>query len=449
MADIVFDPLLTKPDVLLLKNLQDDILDAENTARPTFDDSSASALASGAQLGSGSHFVWRKDHAQFQDRDEVLINHLTALNTPADPLFEPTVFSNVSYDDLRRLPPLVNAWLLQPYLRLARACMRVEADAIMLTHLLLYATTTVPSALALFLGRTGAMHGVVHMVMQTLFAGPYTLLMHQHIHGRGVLNTQLALIDAVFPYVLNPLMGHTQNSYYYHHVKHHHVEGNGPRDLSSTLRYQRDSPAHFACYTARFFLFIWFELPLYFARRGRWLVAAKVAFWELGSYATYATMFHINARATCFVFLWPLLLMRIALMVGNWGQHAFVDHDEPDSDFRSSVTLIDVPSNRHCFNDGYHTSHHLNPRRHWREHPVAFLKAKQTYSAQQALVFHNIDYLMITIRLLMKDYATLARCLVPIGDQIYMSMDERIDMLKDHTKQFTEAELAEKFPKAT
>jgi hypothetical protein len=30
-------------------------------------------------------------------------------------------------------------------------------------------------------------------------------------------------------------------------------------------------------------------------------------------------------------------------MVGNWGQHALVDELEPDSDFRSSITLIDVP----------------------------------------------------------------------------------------------------------
>jgi hypothetical protein len=29
-------------------------------------------------------------------------------------------------------------------------------------------------------------------------------------------------------------------------------------------------------------------------------------------------------------------------MVGNWGQHAFVDNEEPDSDYRSSITLIDV-----------------------------------------------------------------------------------------------------------
>lgn len=61
------------------------------------------------------------------------------------------------------------------------------------------------------------------------------------------------------------------------------------------------------------------------------------------------------------------------------------------------------------------------------------------------MVFHNIDYLMITIRLLMKDYEHLARCLVPIGDQISMTMAERAAMLKSHTRKFTEEEIKEKF----
>lgn len=47
-------------------------------------------------------------------------------------------------------------------------------------------------------------------------------------------------------------------------------------------------------------------------------------------------------RPAIFVFVMPLVLMRAGMMVGNWGQHAFVDADEPDSDYRSSVTLIDV-----------------------------------------------------------------------------------------------------------
>lgn len=83
--------------------------------------------------------------------------------------------------------------------------------------------------------------------------------------------------------------------------------------------------------------------------------------------------------------------------------------------------------------------------RHWRDHPVAFLKAKDTYASQDALVFHNIDYVFITVRLLMKDYETLAKCLVPIGDQIGMTMEERVNMLKSHTRPFTEEEIKKKF----
>ncbi|KZP14247.1 hypothetical protein FIBSPDRAFT_752072, partial [Athelia psychrophila] len=104
-------------------------------------------------------------------------------------------------------------------------------------------------------------------------------------------------------------------------------------------------------------------------------------------------------------------------------------------------------SNRHCFNDGYHTSHHLNPLRHWRDHPAAFIKAKAQYAAQQALVFADIDYFMMTVTLLRKDYDRLARCLVPIGAQIAMTHAEKVAMLKTKTRRFTEAEIRAKFGK--
>jgi hypothetical protein len=73
------------------------------------------------------------------------------------------------------------------------------------------------------------------------------------------------------------------------------------------------------------------------------------------------------------------------------------------------------------------------------------MKGKDLYASQHALVFHNIDYVMITVRLLMKDYDTLARCMVPMGKQIGMSMDERIALLKTATQRFTEEEIKEKF----
>ncbi len=109
---------------------------------------------------------------------------------------------------------------------------------------------------------------------------------------------------------------------------------------------------------------------------------------------------------------------------------------------------LPAQSNRYCFNDGYHTSHHLNPLRHWREHPNSFLKSKHVYAAEQALVFYNIDFIVITVKLMQKDYAYLAKCLVPIGEQIHLSLEERAAMLRRHTRAFTEEEIARKFPKA-
>ena len=56
-------------------------------------------------------------------------------------------------------------------------------------------------------------------------------------------------------------------------------------------------------------------------------------------------------------------------------------------------------------------------------------------------MFQNIDYIMITVRLLRKDYMHLAACLVPIGDQINMSQTEIADLLRTKTKKFSEDDI--------
>ena len=64
-------------------------------------------------------------------------------------------------------------------------------------------------------------------------------------------------------------------------------------------------------------------------------------------------------------------------------------------------------------------------------------------------MFHNIDFIMIAVSLLRKDYAHVARCLVPIGEaQVRMTLEEREAMLRRHTRAFTEEEVKRKFPKA-
>jgi hypothetical protein len=87
---------------------------------------------------------------------------------------------------------------------------------------------------------------------------------------------------------------------------------------------------------------------LYFIRKGRPWMGLKAALSEFSSIAAiYILAKFVNFHATIFVFIIPLLLLRAGLMVSNWGQHAFVDELEPESDFRSSIALIDVSVSSH------------------------------------------------------------------------------------------------------
>jgi hypothetical protein len=342
MEDIVYAPDLTLQDRLLLQNLAYDIAQQQSETK-------SDATLSADSLGSIDDDAATVGDAAQGQRDARDLATLQALNDPKSSAFEPTVFSSVDIGTLK-LPEPIDRFLLRPYIRWAQSVVRHPADVVMVTHLLLYFSTSLPSAILLFYHFT-YLHGVLHAIMQGTYVGAYTLLMHQHIHGRGVLAKRFpfSVIDALFPYIMDPLMGHTWNSYFHHHVKHHHVEGNGPDDLSSTIRYQRDDIWNFLHYVGRFFLFVWLELPCYFLARGRVLMAAQSAFWELLNYTAIVTLaVKVDWRPTLFAFMIPFFAMRIGLMVGNWGQHAFVDADEPDSDYRSSVTLIDVPvSARH------------------------------------------------------------------------------------------------------
>ncbi|KAM4065252.1 fatty acid desaturase domain-containing protein [Hirsutella rhossiliensis] len=440
---IVLDAALTRADQVVLRNLARDI-EASNGAHVTDDSTDRDSGIGSEETSTDGDGPLDGHDAGKSSKTAQEVARLKALRNPGSGEFEPTVLLSVD-DCSQRVSPAVNKHLLQPYVRLAQKVARHQTDVVMITHLIMYFSTLVPSAILLY-RRFSLIHGILHSAMQIYYLGSYTLMMHQHIHQRGILAKQFAAFDKLFPYILDPLMGHTWNSYYYHHVKHHHVENNGPDDLSSTLRFQRDSVADFLCYVGRFFFLVWIELPLYFLRKNRLSMAMQAAGCESLTYVFYCAMAILfGGKATFFVYLFPLLLMRTGLMIGNWGQHAFVDADEPDSDFRSSVTLIDVASNRFCFNDGYHTSHHLNPLRHWRDHPISFLEQKQTYAREGAIVFHNIDFLMVSFRLLCKDYHHLAKCMVPMGSQIDLTMEGRVDLLKKLTRKFSEEEILEKF----
>lgn len=310
------DAFLTEADNIVLENLLQDIAATHNAN------------------GSADTHVSEK-----LDGDEKTVQVLQAFNDPKSQKFTPTIFTG--YDD-EHLNPTIRKYIVEPYASLARHVVRNPTDVVFLTHLILYHVTLLSSVYILYNHFTWY-HGIFHYLMQSFYAGPWTLLLHNHIHNNGILKKKFFLIDYTFPFVIGPLMGHTWNSYYFHHVKHHHVEGNGPDDLSSTVRYQRDEWFDFLCYLGRFMAFVWIELPIYFFRKGKYGLSAKAFVSETSSMLAIALITWYNWRPALMSLCIPLFQMRVGMMIGNWGQHALVDEVEPDSDFRSSITLIDVP----------------------------------------------------------------------------------------------------------
>ncbi|MCA9514687.1 MAG: hypothetical protein KC635_07085, partial [Myxococcales bacterium] len=99
------------------------------------------------------------------------------------------------------------------------------------------------------------------------FLDRYILMLHctshRRLYGRG-----LGALNHVVPVVLAPLMGQTPYTYFAHHIGMHHPENNLPDDLSSTLRFRRDSFVDFLKYFGTFFFFGIFQLTSYHRRRG-------------------------------------------------------------------------------------------------------------------------------------------------------------------------------------
>lgn len=149
-----------------------------------------------------------------EDGTEQAIKLLAAINNKGDDAFEPTLFTAWS-------PPttLTKSSAFQSYVSWASDVVRKSTDVVFLTHIILYFTTSVPSAIYLYYSFSWP-HALLHWMMQSYYCGPFTLLLHNHIHNNGVLSKQYAWFDRCFPYVLEPLMGHTWDSYFYHHVKH-------------------------------------------------------------------------------------------------------------------------------------------------------------------------------------------------------------------------------------
>lgn len=241
----------------------------------------------------------------------------------------------------------------------------------------------------------------------------YILMLHCTSH-RILFNKRFAVLNRYIPWVLGPFFGESPDSYFVHHLGMHHPENNLENDLSSTMKYRRDRLDHWLRYFLRFVGLSIIELPLYQWRKGHRKLAVRVIVGEGLLWLLMVGLMFVDVRATMVVFAAPLLLVRVLMMAGNWAQHAFIDPLDPANPYRNSITCINTRYNRRCFNDGYHIHHHVKARCHWSEYPEEYLSNRETYGAQDAIVFEGIDFFQVWFLLMSRRHAVLARHFVQL-----------------------------------
>jgi hypothetical protein len=245
------------------------------------------------------------------------------------------------------------------------------------------------------------------------FMGRYILMLHNISH-RPLFRKQYRFLKNYIVWVLGPLVGETPETYFVHHVGMHHVEENLEEDLSSTMRFRRDSFWHWLRYFVKFFFQVYYELFTYLVKRGRRKMLGRFIAGELVYFTVIVLMMQVSVPATLIVFLIPWAFCRAAMIAGNWAQHAFIDATSPEDPYLSSITAINSRYNRICFNDGYHIGHHLNATLHWTEMPNDFINGIKEYRDKGAVVFTGLDYHMIWALLMFKKYNVLAKHFVDL-----------------------------------
>jgi fatty acid desaturase len=266
-----------------------------------------------------------------------------------------------------------------------------------------------------------------------LLVDRFTLMLHCTSH-RPLFKPRHRALNAIIPWALCPFFGQTPNTYFAHHLGMHHSEENLEDDLSSTLRFQRDSFAHWLRYWSRFLGFGLVELTLYMRRKNRRRLMWRVLVGELSYWMVFALLLWWRPTATLVVFGIPLVMIRTLMMMGNWAQHAFIQAESPADPYSSSITCINSRYNRRCFNDGYHIGHHLKARAHWTELPVEFENNLEQYGRQGAVVFDGLDFFLVWVLLMTGNWNRLAKAYVQLPGAPERSAEQIVALLKERVR---------------
>lgn len=314
--------------------------------------------------------------------------------------------------------------------RIARQLLNDPRD-VPLMSLAARATLLLPAALSVWLApprfrvAASALYLLVYFVHLERF-----ITMFHDVNHRPLFRRRFRILNRFVAGVLGPLYGSTPNTYHAHHVLMHHPANNLEHDVSTTLPYRRDSIRDFLRYYVRFF-FSLFALRSFLRARypnrptpSRLLMTGELGFWAIAGAAAW-----VDPWAALLVFVFPVVVTRTVLIIGNWGEHAFVDPREPGNLFRNSTNLLGRINERD-FNVGYHICHHLRPAAHFSTHPAWFEANRERYGREDAIVLRDMHYPDLWLLLMMKRYTTLADRYVHLPGAPVRTREEIVTLLK-------------------
>ena len=325
---------------------------------------------------------------------------------------------------------------------MCRPLLRDERDVgVIRTTLQLLLVVVLPGLLLFIPGFFRWWMAPIYWFLYIRHVGPYTLLLHCACH-RAIFRGEVGYLNHIFSWVIGVFFGHAPDTYFVHHIGMHHSEGNLPGDLSSTMKYQRDSLRDFMKYEMDFLFRGIPKLFLYMMAKGRKKLARRLVVGELSFLVLMVAATIWNPPAGLTVFVVPFMATRVLLMTGNWAQHAFVDHEDCTNDYRTVVSFMNSVYNRRGFNDGYHLTHHLKPSLHYLDMPGDFVSRREEMVRMDSLVFRKIDYFEIFLMLMGKRYAKLASYYVQLDPEHPESEDEIIALIRRRLQRFEPDELA-------
>jgi hypothetical protein len=268
----------------------------------------------------------------------------------------------------------------------------------------------------------GRLRPWVYLAFVTVLLGPglrqYMRLfacIHNEAHrARGFFKSPYdRILGRYFEEFLGQFGGSTPGNSHIGHVRLHHVEDAGPRDVQCIAHYDRSNLLHWLIFCARENLVNVLNLSVlaYFAATGRVEAARSLRRRMTLRWVLLGALFLFDWKIGLAYGVAPTLLFSAITGAATFVQHAFYDPADLSNVRASTTTLL---HERDFLNEGLHLSHHLRCGIHWSALPSAYESSKDLFREHDSIVLAGLDERGVLALMFLRRFDVLARHVVDL-----------------------------------